>query len=57
MRLRSAGHRRLQLLLRQGRVLMAEKGLYDKKGLKLIKKIRCGVNPGASECTEATEEW
>jgi hypothetical protein len=45
------------LLLRQGRVLMAEKGLYDKKGLKLIKKIRCSVNPSASECSEPTEEW
>lgn len=48
---------RYLLLLRQGRVLMAEKGLYDKKGLKLIKKIRCSINPSASECSEATEEW
>lgn len=48
---------RYALLLRQGRVLMAEKGLYDKKGLKLIKKIRCSVNPAASECSEPTEEW
>jgi hypothetical protein len=43
--------------MRQGRVLMAEKGLYDKKGLRLIKKIRCSIYPAASECTEATEEW
>lgn len=48
---------RFQLLMRQGRVLMAEKGLYDKKGLKIVKKIRCELNPGASECTEQTEEW
>lgn len=48
---------RYELLMRQGRVLMAEKGIYDKKGLKLVKKIRCGINPGASECSEPTEEW
>jgi hypothetical protein len=48
---------RYELLMRQGRVLMAEKGIYDKKGLKLIKKIRCSINPAASECSEATEEW
>lgn len=48
---------RYTLMLRQGRVLMAEKGFYDKKGLKLIKKIRCAINPVASECTEPTEEW
>jgi hypothetical protein len=48
---------RYELLMRQGRVLMAEKGLYDKKGLKLIKKIRCEINPAASECAEPTENW
>jgi hypothetical protein len=48
---------RYTLLMRQGRVLMAEKGFYDKKGLKLVKKIRCTINPSASECTEPTEEW
>ncbi|MGQ0597790.1 putative solute-binding protein [Aquabacterium sp.] len=48
---------RYVLLMRQGRVLMAEKGFYDKKGLKLIKKIRCSIHPEASECTEFTENW
>lgn len=48
---------RYVLLMRQGRVLMAEKGFYDKKGLKLIKKIRCSVHAEASECTEQTENW
>ncbi len=48
---------RYVLLMRQGRVLMAEKGYYDKKGLKLVKKIRCDLAPSASECTEPTEDW
>lgn len=48
---------RYVLMMRQGRVLMAEKGFYDKKGLKLLKKIRCSIMPENSECTEMTEDW
>jgi len=44
-------------MMRQGRVLMANKGLYDKQGLKLIKKIRCGIEPSSAECSERTEVW
>ena len=44
-------------LMRQGRVLMANKGIYDKQGLKLIKKIRCSIEPSAAECSERTEAW
>lgn len=44
-------------LMREGRIDMAEKGFYDKKGLKLIKKIRCSVYPEASDCTQPTETW
>lgn len=48
---------RYNLLLREGRVLMAEKGFYDKRGLKMLKRIRCTVEPAAPECSEATEDW
>jgi hypothetical protein len=48
---------RYVLMMRQGRMLMAEKGFYDKKGLRLLKKIRCSVQPEASECSEQTEDW
>jgi hypothetical protein len=44
-------------LMRDGRIEMAEKGFYDKKGLKLIKKIRCSVYAEASDCTQPTETW
>jgi hypothetical protein len=44
-------------MMRQGRVLMANKGIYDKQGLKLIKKIRCSIEPSAAECSERTEMW
>jgi hypothetical protein len=44
-------------LMRDGRIDMAEKGFYDKKGLKIIKRIRCDVNPAASDCSQPTETW
>lgn len=48
---------RYVLMMRQGRVIMGEKGFYDKKGLKLLKRIRCSLHAEASECTEETENW
>lgn len=52
-----ADNERYVTIMREGRIEMAEKGLYDKKGLKLIKKIRCSVYPEASDCTQSTETW
>jgi hypothetical protein len=44
------------LMLRESRIEIAQKGLYDKRGLKVIKKIRCNVNPADPECTTKSEE-
>ena len=44
------------LMLRESRIDIAQKGLYDKRGLKVIKKIRCNVNPADPECTTKSEE-
>ncbi len=44
------------LMLRESRIDIAQKGLYDKRGLKVIKKIRCKVNPSDPECTTKSEE-
>jgi Family of unknown function (DUF6091) len=44
-------------LMRDGRIEMAEKGFYDKKGLKIIKRIRCDVAPATSDCSQPTESW
>jgi len=44
-------------IMRDGRIDMAEKGFYDKKGLKIIKRIRCDVNPTAPDCSQPTESW
>ena len=46
------------LMLRESRIDIAQRGLYDKRGLKVIKKIRCNVNPADPECTtKSEEEW
>ena len=46
------------LMLRESRVDIAQKGLYDKRGLRVIKKVRCTVNPSDPECsTKSEEEW
>lgn len=44
------------LMLRESRIEIAQKGHYDKRGLKVIKKIRCNVNPSDPECTTKSEE-
>jgi len=41
--------------LRQGRVAGAQQGLYAKRTLNLLKKIRCSVAPGNAECASASE--
>lgn len=37
-------------VLRQVRSEMADQGLYDKRGLKVAKRLRCQVAPDAAEC-------
>lgn len=45
------------IMLRESRVAIADQGLYDKQGLKIMKKIRCSVNAADSECTTNSENW
>jgi hypothetical protein len=43
---------------RDTRVDLAEKGFYDKQGLKIMKRIRCNINNAAAECsTKAELDW
>ena len=41
--------------LRQTRVELTEQGVYNKQGLKLLKRIRCKLNAADQECTMPTE--
>jgi hypothetical protein len=47
---------RYTLMLRESRIDIAQAGLYDKRGLKILKKIRCHVNPSDPECNSRSEE-
>lgn len=43
---------------RDTRLDLAEKGFYDKQGLKIMKRIRCNVHAAAAECTSNAEvDW
>jgi hypothetical protein len=42
-------------LLRQGRMMGAEQGLYSKRTLNLMKKARCMVSPANGECATTLE--
>ncbi|MDO9236843.1 MAG: DUF6091 family protein [Aquabacterium sp.] len=41
--------------LRDTRVELADQGIYNKQGLKLLKRIRCKLNPSDQECSQPTE--
>lgn len=41
--------------LRETRVELAEQGVYNKQGLKLLKRIRCKLNAADTECSMPSE--
>lgn len=43
------------VMLRESRITMAGTGLYNKQGLKIIKRVRCSINPGDAECSTSSE--
>jgi hypothetical protein len=46
------------LMLRESRIDIAKQGLYDQQGLRIIKRVRCNVNPADPECaTKSEEDW
>lgn len=45
------------IMLRDSRIEIANQGIYDKQGLKIIKRVRCSINPADVECTSNSENW
>ena len=43
-------------MLRDSRIEIAGKGVYDKRGLKVIKKVRCAASPTEAECANKSDE-
>ena len=48
--------RQYNAMLQESRLAILNQGVYDKVGLKVIKKVRCSVNPAEAECKAANEE-
>ena len=48
---------RYTLMMREARIELADKGLYDKRGLKMLKKIRCSLHAADAECGTDSESW
>lgn len=43
------------VMFRESRIDIAKQGMYNKQGLNIIKRVRCGVNPTDAECSTRTE--
>lgn len=46
---------RYTMMLRESRIDIAQRGIYDKRGLKVLKRIRCSINPADAECATQSE--
>ena len=44
-----------QALLRDVRISMIEEGIYDKRMMTILKKVRCKSQPARSECSDSQE--
>jgi hypothetical protein len=55
MELSADNTQRYANFLRDTRIELAELGVYNKPGLKVLKRIRCKVNPSDPECAMPTE--
>lgn len=47
---------RYNAMLRDSRMEIAAKGIYDTRTLKVIKRVRCATNPAQGECSNPSEE-
>jgi TRAP-type C4-dicarboxylate transport system substrate-binding protein len=47
--------KRYKLMMREARIQMTKDGYYDPRMMKVLKKVRCKVNPADAECTMLDE--
>lgn len=55
MILEPANEQKFQQAMHDARIQMTKDGIYDAKMMKVLKKVRCKIEPAAAECT-ATDE-
>ena len=56
MELSAENVQKYNTMLRDSRLEIAAKGVYDKQGLKVIKKVRCAATPAEAECANKSDE-
>jgi hypothetical protein len=42
-------------MIRESRIALMNEGIYDKKAMKLLKKVRCEISAGEAECAQNLE--
>ena len=42
-------------LMRDARIALRDEGIYDRRTLTLMRKVRCQINPGDGECAQPVE--
>ena len=55
MHIPAADQAKYVVLLRESRIALTQDGIYDKKMMAVLKKIRCKNNPTDSECSQNLE--
>lgn len=48
--------RKYTSILRESRIAITNQGVYNKQGLKVIKKVRCAASPTEADCASPSEE-
>ena len=55
MTLEPENEKKFQEALRTTRIQMTKDGIYDARMMKLLKKVRCKIEPAAAECALTDE--
>jgi hypothetical protein len=55
MQIPAADQEKYTQMIRDARIALTNEGIYDKKTMKLLKQVRCNLNPADAECSQNLE--
>jgi hypothetical protein len=55
MQIPGADQEKYLQMIRESRIALTNEGIYDKRAMKMLKQVRCSVNPGEAECSQNLE--
>lgn len=50
-----ADQEKYTVMMREARIQLTKDGIYDPQMMRLLKKVRCKIEPGAGECADSIE--